>query len=141
MDASDVTPADVDQRYAMLGGWPETFDYALVSQEAYSRYWTRVSMGYLLPPAYRAGNADYFGPSALRPDIAQPRPSQPSASGYRIDAYIPPPADPAGVVVWTTQGTTMALPVPPIPEDLAQQRVQELLPQLHEWDVVSSIVF
>ncbi|KAF9604052.1 hypothetical protein IFM89_001927 [Coptis chinensis] len=94
-----------------------------VSEQQYTDYWARVSVGMLLPPTYRGVNVDFVGASGLKEDVGISQPM-----GATLNSLSYPPLSQVEVVVtpeanWVIpitcrNGEIFNLRVPPIDKDL-----------------------
>ncbi|KAL5705003.1 hypothetical protein ACHQM5_023355 [Ranunculus cassubicifolius] len=129
---ADIPPHVVDQSYVDMS-WADSEGHtAHVTEEQYTRYWSRVSIGRLLTDAMHVGNVELYGPRALRPGVELGQPSQPVPDRHPVAAYVPPPIPeegPASFQVWTSQAQTQTLPVPYVPPE----RFAELHPHFDDY--------
>ncbi|KAF9599569.1 hypothetical protein IFM89_039385 [Coptis chinensis] len=94
-----------------------------VSEQQYTDYWARVSVGMLLPPTYRGVNVDFVGASGLKEDVGISQPM-----GATLNRSLYPPLSQVEAVVtleanWVIpitcrNGEIFNLRVPPIDKDL-----------------------
>ncbi|KAL5713092.1 UDP-arabinose 4-epimerase [Ranunculus cassubicifolius] len=66
------------------GRWQDAEVHCLyVRDGCYAAWWRRVSVGHLVAPRYRDGNADYITDDVVRVDLETPGPSQHTGRGVR----------------------------------------------------------